>query len=107
MNTEDDEKIFKLKKLAGELESLLSNVGVVSLSKGDFWLDGINVNIPSVEILIFQRINFTPEVAIGCSNLLSNYPESFRIRFVEAGADGRPLSPFGGLQITRYGPEPI
>lgn len=93
--------------LAEKVEILLRQHGTLALTSGDYWMKGIDLTVPSVDVLVFQTINLTPDLVAGCANLLDEYPEDFRLRFLESGKNGKPLVPMGGLQLDRYGGEPI
>lgn len=97
----------RLVDLAEKVRVLLGEAGTLALKNGDYWVLGTNATIPSVDVLIFQTMNFTPDLLAECANLLDEYPEDFRLRFIEGGSDGKPLAPLGGLMLNRYGGEPI
>lgn len=96
-----------LERLAAGVGSVLAQFGTLSLDNGDFWVSGTNASVPSVDVLVFQKVNFTPDLLAECASLLDDYPENFRIRFIEAGADGKPLEPAGGIKLYRYGWEEL
>jgi hypothetical protein len=96
-----------LSGLSGKVELLLRQHGTLAMKNGDYWIYGIDLTIPSVDVLVFQTINLTPDLVADCADLLDEYPEDFRLRFIEGGKDGKPLVPLGGLQLNRYGGEPI
>jgi hypothetical protein len=89
------------------VELLLRQHGKMDMKNGDYWMYGIDLTVPSVDVLVFQTINLTPDLVSDCAGLLDEYPEDFRLRFIEGGKDGKPLMPLGGLKLNRYGGEPI
>lgn len=96
-----------LNGLAENMKILLARFGIVNLKNGDYWVSKIDLTIPSVDVLVFQKENFTPDLLADCASLLDDYPENFRIRFIEAGKDGKPLEPLGGIKLNRFGAERI
>jgi hypothetical protein len=106
-NASDLSNADLLCELADEVSRLLSTFGTSSSGAGDYRVDGTDLSIPSVEVLIFQTDDCTADVLMACSTLLDAYPENFRIRFIEAAKNGKPLEPLGGLSVNRYGPEII
>ena len=96
-----------LENLAEKVKVLLARFGTLSLKNGDYWLGGVDVTTPSVDVLVFQKVNFTPDLLADCASLLDDYPANFRIRFIEVGKDGKPLEPLGGLNLNRFGAERI
>jgi len=100
-NNESEKHV--LERLANDVKILLSRFGTLSLRNGDYWVSGIDLSIPSADVLVFQKENFTPDLVAEASSLLDAYPENFRIRFIEAGTDGKPLDPLGGMSLYRYG----
>jgi hypothetical protein len=96
-----------LSGLSERVELLLRQHGTLDMKNGDYWMYGIDLTIPSVDVLVFQTINLTPDLVSDCAGLLDEYSEDFRLRFIEGGKDGKPLVPLGGLKLNRYGGEPI
>ena len=97
---------YLLTDLAGKVERSLRQHGTLALN-GDYWMHGIDLTVSSVDVLVFQTINLTSDLVADCASLLDEYPENFRLRFIESGNDGKPLVPLGGLKLNRYGGEPI
>jgi hypothetical protein len=93
--------------LAEKVELLLRQHGTLASMNGDYWMYGTDLTVPSVDVLVFQTINLTPDLVADCACLLDEFPEDFRLRFIEGGKDGKPLVPLGGLKLNRYGGEPI
>lgn len=107
MDKNNQSEVELLEKLTDSLKALLTQFGTLSLENGDYWLSGLDLSIPSAEVLVFQRQNFVADLLAESAALLDDYPESFRIRFIEAGIDGTPLDPLGGISLYRYGWETI
>jgi hypothetical protein len=93
--------------LCEKVELLLRKHGTLATKNGDYWISGVDLTVPSVDVLVFQTINLSPDLVADCADLLAEYPEDFRLRFIEGGKDEKLLVPLGGLQLNRYGGEPI
>lgn len=96
-----------LANLSKRVELVLRQYGTLAIKNGDYWMHGIDLTVPSVDVLVFQTINLNPDLVSECAGLLDEYPEDFRLRLIEGGKDGKPLVPLGGLKLNRYGGEPI
>jgi hypothetical protein len=66
-----------LSGLSERVELLLRQHGTLDMKNGDYWMYGIDLTIPSVDVLVFQTINLTPDLVSDCAGLLDNIPKIF------------------------------